>query len=231
MAALRRNYIVAGDVSGTEPTQAQMALAEQLIDQYVGWQRKHIELEYYGEVSSHNAITKTIYDTGNGTQLGVTDGFFARCVIEIIGGTGDGSYRVLTGSDKDDKSVTYEGDALTIDTTSRFKIYQLAKFPRFRDAYVSRDGDAYYKTIPEVVKEATAAQAQFIVANPTMFDGSSGGSMDMQSERIGDYSYSRGNEGGTGLLPRLIAPKARALLRGIRNVTGRIVADDQRRGW
>jgi hypothetical protein len=44
----------------------------------------------------------------------------------------------------------------------------------------------------------------------------------MVSERIGDYSYSKSDGSGRGV-DQLIAPKAKELLRGIRNRKGAII--------
>lgn len=215
--ALRRNYFSKSEVTGCTDDQA--ALAEQMIDDYAGFHRKHVNGDYYGQVTTHNAGTKTITDTGDRTRLDdAYDDYYARCVIEIIGGTGVGSARVITASNKTNKSITYEGDALSIDTTSVFKIYQLAKFPRTEDVYSGPNNDHYYKSIPDVIKEAAEAQAAYIVAKGT--DYFTGDGSDMQSESFLHYSYNRG-DGATGLT-RLIAPKVRALMRSIRNPHGQI---------
>lgn len=218
--AVRRHYIEVTDVAGS--TAAQIALAEELIDQYVGHQDRHIQGESYGEVTG--AVSKTVYDTSNETNLNQVDNYFARCVIEIIGGTGVGQIRPIVSSDKEDHSITYDGDVFSpaLDGTSIFKIYQLAKFPRKKDVYGGRRGDNYSKSVPQLVKEAVIAQTEFIISQGDDFFG--GISSDMESERIGNYSYTRGNSSGSSsALVKMIAPKARTLLRGIKNSGGRIV--------
>jgi len=54
----RRNYIETSEVSGA--TDAQVALAEEIIDQYVGVQDKHVKAEYDGEITSLLAGNKVI---------------------------------------------------------------------------------------------------------------------------------------------------------------------------
>ena len=50
----------------------------------------------------------------------------------------------------------------------------------------------------------------------------------LNSERIGDYSYSKGERGQSGAgLNSLIAPKAKILLRGIVNHKGKMIVDDK----
>ena len=165
-------------------------------------------------------------DENSNTPLAVTDNTYARCVIEIVGGAGAGQKRVLTASNESERSVTFEGAAFNpaLDDTSIYKIYQLAKFPRKKDA--STYDQAWYKTIPEAVHDAVIAQTEFIVAKGV--DYFSGDGMDMDSERIGNYSYQRasGGNGGPSSLVKMIAPQARASLRGITNRTGRLQAEN-----
>lgn len=224
--AVRRHYIETSDVSGS--TTAQVQLAEELIDRYVGPQDKHIKSIYHGEVTAVTNSNKTIADTSSDTQLSIEDNYFANCVLEIIGGTGVGSRAVIESSDKSDKTVTLRAAlATTPDTTSVFKIYQLAKFPRRKDIYVSPTNTVYYKSIPEAVREACIAQVKFIIAQGDSFFTTDDG--DKQSESIGNYSYSIGGSGGSmSALVRLIAPQARTLLRGIKNSKGNMLLDSPR---
>jgi len=222
---LRRHYIETTDVSGS--TEAQVALAESLIDDYVGYQPKWLETIRHGKVTG--AVGAVIYDTNTDSHLDVSDNTYDKCVIEIIGGAGVGQRRVLNDSDKSDKSVTFAGSAFNpaLDSTSVFKIYQLAKFPRRQDAYVK--DDVIYKAIPEAVREACIAQVEFIIEMGA--DYFEGDDSEMDSERIGNYSYSRGGgSGGQSALVKMIAPRARVLLRGIKNRTGRLLAEDSTHG-
>jgi hypothetical protein len=49
-----------------------------------------------------------------------------------------------------------------------------------------------------------------------------GDKSEMESESIGDYSYTKG--AGVGSIAKLISPKAKVLLKGIFNRTGTITA-------
>lgn len=219
----KRNYVTIQEVSATlglTVTDLQINSAEELIDNYVGPQDKFLEYDLDGLIAAGGANNVTLEQVHqNNMQLD----FLKRCRIEIIGGTGEGQARNITGQ-------TYEG-VITVDiafnpaldTTSFYKIYQLAKFPRKEDfAYDSTHSpQRYYKSIPEKVREAIFAQIEFMVNMGDDFFATD--KSDFQSESIGDYSYSKGNvSGGTGI-GSMIAPKAKTLLRGIINRTGKIV--------
>lgn len=222
----RRHYIETTDVSGS--TEAQVALAEALIDDYVGYQDRWYQHEVIGKITG--AVGSVLYDTSDESPLGVSDGTFNKCVIEIIGGTGIGQRRVLTDSDEGDESVTFTGSAFNpaLDSTSIFKIYQLAKFPRRKDGYVK--DEVIYKAIPEAVREATIAQVEFIIAKGDDYFEGDGAEFD--SENIGNYSYNRGqSSAGQSALVKLISPRARTLLRGIKNRTGRLIAENPTNGY
>lgn len=227
-AAVRRNYISAQDLTdiGADGTEARAALAEELIDAYVGWQDRHINGTYFGQVSAVSNSNKTFADTSGSGSLGQNDNYFSYCVIEIIGGTGAGQIAPIVSSDYSDKTVTIAtAFSTTPDTTSVFKIYQLAKFPRVKDVFGGISGNLYAKSIPQAVREATIAQIEFIVAQGDNYFTSAG--TDMESESLGDYSYRRGSASAdTSTLVKQIAPKARTLLRGIKNSTGRMTVGE-----
>lgn len=218
---IRRNYMETSDVSGA--TEAQVALAEALIDDYVGYQERFFPGEVVGTISS--SLTGKVLDTNDGSPLGVTDNTFAKCVIEIIGGSGVGQSRVITSSDESEKSVSFEGDAFSpaLDDTSVYRIYQLAKFPRRKDSRTPAGSNTHYKYIPEQVKEAAIAQTEFIIEQGE--DYFTGDDSEMDSERILSYSYSRGGNAGQSAAVKFVSPKARTLLRGFKNRTGRIAID------
>lgn len=202
-------------------TDAQVALAEELIDVYVGVQDKHFKNEYDGEITSLLSGNKVI-DASSLSQLKQQNtNIFARCVIELVTGDAAGTIRLITASNGDDYSVTYDGDAISgIQVGDIFRIYQLAKFPRQKDQFTRHS--IYYKTIPRAVKDAVIAQTQFIIEMGD--DYFTGNESDAGSESIGNYSYSNasGNGGQQSALVKMIAPKARTLLRGIVNRLGRI---------
>lgn len=221
---LRRYYIQTSDVAGA--TEAQVALAEELIDRYVGPQQKYLHNEYHGRITSLLNSGREIVDDGSGggsTQLDIVSGRYAGTVLEMVSGAQAGKRAIIESSDKDSKSVTLRA-AFTSDPAvgDYFKIYQLAKFPRVQDGYTTPDGLHVYYSIPEAVREAVAAQVEFIMAKGDAFF--TGDNSDMQSESFLNYSYSRGNSAtGSSSLSKLISPQARVLLRGIVNRTGRIV--------
>lgn len=219
--AVRRHYIETGDVSGS--TAAQIALAEELIDRYVGPQPKFLQSVYTGAITAITNSDKTFADTGSNSQLGLTNGQFQTAVLEMISGAAAGKRAVIESSNKDNKTVTLRTALSTTPAVGDyFKIYQLAKFPRRQDVLSSPDGLNYYPSIPEAVREATVAQVEFIMAQGASYF--SGGSADYQSERFLNYSYTRGSSSEeSSAISKLISPQARTLLRGIVNRTGRII--------
>lgn len=226
--ASRREYTTIAEVEAyadvtatdNDEFEEQITMAEEMIDVYVGHQQKAFPREIQGEVSSVNG--KTIFDVGPSSLLVDHDDYLAGCTLEIIGGAGKGQTRTIESSSKDNKSITYKGDTLSpdVDTTSIFKIYQLGKFPRRKDMTLNRAGDRYYKMIPDAVKRATAAQVEYIINQGADFFGTD--ETDKDSESLGNYSYSGGNASQKSTVVRMIAPKARTLLRGITNRLGRI---------
>lgn len=225
----KRNYATLAVVQAEESaaTLAQIALAEQAIDNYIGAQQKHIPNTFRVEPTAFAGSNKTIYDTSNNTQLYQVDGYFVNCVIEIIGGTGAGQVRLITSSDKDDRSVTVTDAWDTApDTTSFMKIYQLGKFPRSKDVLQNNAGTAYYKSVPDQVKAAVIAQVQFMIAQGDSFF--EGDDTSKESESIGDYSYSRGGGAGGSQTSavRMLGPRARTLLKGFKNSVGSFSAEN-----
>lgn len=218
---LRRNYIEASEVSGA--TEAQVALAEALIDAYVGFQQKFYANEVVGKVTS--SITGQVIDTNTNSPLYVTDNTFAKCYIEIIGGSGEGQSRFITASDRDDRSITFDGAVFNpaLDATSVYRIYQLGKFPRRQDSRTPAGDSIFYKYIPDAIKNATIAQTEFILAQGD--DYFEGDDSEMDSERLLNYSYSRGGNAGQSALVKFLSPKARAFLKGYKNSTGVIAVD------
>lgn len=229
--ASRRGYLTTdeleeyADITVTNEDEAydQISQAEEIIDAYVGPQQKALHLIYEGEVSSVSGLT--VFDTGSGTSLGLTDDYFKGAEIEIIGGTGIGQRRIIASSSKDNKSVTVsEAFTTAPDTTSVFRIYQLGKFPRSVDIHTNRSGTKYYRYIPEAVRRAVAAQVEFMMARGTDFFT---GDPDMEAETFLNYSYRRQQGATAGTLDKIVAPKAKALLRGIMNRKGQMLLGDR----
>jgi hypothetical protein len=229
--ASKRNYLTQAelaefaDITITDPTEAddQISQAEEMIDAYVGFQQKHLGGIIQGHATAGGSTTLTVET--NHQNVWQKD-YLAGCHIEIIGGTGSGkTRRRITGQ-------TYAG-VITIDSawdtnpdsTSIYKIFQMGKFPRLKDVFY--DGNAatptYYPSIPEAVKRAVAAQVVYKIEMGDSFFNGEGSNM--SSESIGDYSYSlgTGGSGSTRGASRLIAPRAKLLLRGITNRTGVII--------
>lgn len=211
------------DITVTDEAEAfeQIEMAEEIIDIYVGFQKKHVTGNYRGQVTSVDGAN--VFDTDPSTPLTLTDNYFANCILEIVGGTGAGQRKRIASSSMNNKSLTLESAFSTSpDSTSIYKIFQLAKFPRGQDAIINRAGDAYYKSIPEAVSRAVAAQVEYMIEMGDEFF--KGADSDMNSERIGNYSYSNGGgaSAGQSSVVKMTAPKARMLLRGIMNRLGRI---------
>lgn len=220
----KRNYLPLAtvQVQTSSADLTDLDFAEQLIDEYVGYQDKSIAVEYRGKISALSNSNKTIADTNDSSQLDLLDNHFNFCVIEFLTGACAGEVRTIISSDRDDKSVTIK-DATTGTPAvgDVFKIYQLGKFPRQKDVSVFPSSDTYYKSIPQAVKDAVLAQVAFQAQMGDAYF--SGDDSDKQSESIGNYSYSRGTAGASSSV-KFLAPRARVLLRGIKNSTGRLVA-------
>jgi hypothetical protein len=213
------------DVVSTNDTEFEdrISQAEELIDAYIGYQLKAVKNEYVGKFTAVSGTT--LYDTSSDSSLNMHDGYFTYCVVEIIGGTGSGQQRKITSSDYDSRSITVsEAWDTDPDTTSVYKIFQIGKFPRLVDSYFEQDLQRYYRSIPEAIKRATAAQVEFIIAQGDQYFQGEDTSKD--SESIGDYSYSRGGAAGQSSAVRMLGPKVRTLLKGYKNSTGVIIADN-----
>jgi len=223
--ASRRRYTTSDEISEyadiiiDDSTEAddQISQAEEMIDAYVGFQNKHIRVKYEGMATG--GTTTTLLDTSSDSPLGYNDNYFNYCEVEVVAGTNVGEIRQIASSDGSANSITVNtAFTAAIDSTSVYIIRQLGKFPRVEDIFtkIVDSESIYYKSIPEAVKRAVAAQLQYIIEKGVEFFA---GATDKSSEVIGDYQYTvkKGAE-------RLIAPKARMLLKGIMNRKGRLVA-------
>lgn len=227
MATSRRNYLTEdeleqfADITVTDETEAldQISMAEELIDAYVGPQDSHLKYPLEGKFASVASAASMTLESKH--QNSMQNDFLEGCMIEIIGGTGKGQRKRITAS-------TYAG-AITTETfttaptsSSIYKIWQVGKFPRVEDVYFDGQNspNTYYKQIPEEVKRATAAQVEFRINMGDAYFATD--KSELQSERIGDYSYTKAGQEGKPI-DALIAPKAKELLRGIRNRKGAII--------
>lgn len=208
-----------------DPAEAadRISQAEEIIDSYAGFQQKFLNCNIEGRAVSGGASQITLATVH---QNAYEIDYLLGCEVEIIGGTGSGQRRRVTSS-------TYAGvltvaDAWTTvpDSTSFYRIYQLGKFPRYKDVtyWTENQPYQYFKAIPEAVKRAVAAQVEYIINMGDEFFSTN--QSDKTMERIGDYAYTVGGQGtspspGAGA-NNLIAPKAKLLLRGIKSRIGQI---------
>ena len=210
------------DISITNSDEAddKISQAEELIDNYVGFQDSFLKNEITGRCSSAGGSNTLILkaDQKNVYQ----NDYFKLCEIEIIGGTGEGQRRKISASVYASGQITVDENwATNPDTTSFYRIYQLGRFPRREDVkyYTDETPYQYYKTIPEAIKRAIAAQVEFFVNMGDKYFASD--KVMKQSESISRYSYSKA-EGKVGI-NSLIAPKAKMLLREVLNRVGELV--------
>lgn len=224
--ASRRGYLTQAelaqyaDITIIDPTEAddQISMAEELIDEYAGFQQKFMQLRVDGLVTVGGSTTFTLRSTQQNTM---NIDFLKGCWIEVIGGTGSGQLRKITGQTLPGLVTVETAFSPALDTTSYYKIWQLGKFPRHCDVvYNSDTTNTYYKSIPEKVRRAVAAQVEYMINMGSAFFASD--KLDLKREKIGDYEYEK--DMGTSGTADLIAPKAKMLLKGIRNITGRIIA-------
>lgn len=227
----RRNYLTSLDtlkeyanitINDEDEAWDQISQAEAIIDAFVGWQDRFIERKYQGEITSVNGTT--VIDSGSGNSMDVTNDFFMGCEIEMVSGAAKGQIRPITSSTKLSKSITI-GSAFSPVAAAgdMFVIRQIGKFPRDCDVVSSRDGTRYAKYVPDAVVQAVCAQVEYMINMGSTYFAS--GSLQMRAEKIGNYAYEKGStsEPTQSDAVKLVAPKARTLLRGIKNRTGRLV--------
>lgn len=225
--ASKRGYITIGeleeytDITVTDEAEAyeRISQAEEIIDQYVGFQHRFMEVALTGLAVAGSSTSITLARDRQGVY---DNDYFVFCGVEIIGGSGKGQKRMCIASTKDGVLTVDEAWVTIPDQTSYYKIEQLGKFPTIKDFDFDSNNipNTYYKFIPEAVKRAVVAQMEYMIEMGDSFFASD--KVDKKSESIGDYSYS--NSGGSSL-DRIVAPKAKVLLRGIRNITGEIIAE------
>jgi hypothetical protein len=228
VATSRRGYLSQNEleqmanISITDTAEAddQISQAEELIDAYVGPQDKYMKEKVVGYAASAGSSNITLETD----QQNIYDiDYFKLCQIEIIGGTGEGQRRKVTGATKAGVLTIYSAWVKPPDTTSYYKISQLGKFPRVLDVETATHGSDsyYYKIIPEAVKRAVVAQIEFMIEMGTEFF--IGDSSEFTKETIGDYSYEMAGGRVVAKLREMISAKSKMLLKGILNRTGTIV--------
>lgn len=216
----KRGYITKAEVESycdiaiTDNAEAieRMNLAEDIIDKYVGFQNAFMRYDIVGTASS--GTTTSLTDTNTGSQINsVTENIFSHCILEIIGGTNAGQSRTIISNDTSGVLTLESAFSSAIDSTSVYRIYQVAKFPRAQD--YSLVNNIYYKYIPEQVKNACLAQVQYMIE---MGDDFFVSGSDKETENIDGYSYKV--KDGTR---RNVSPKAREYLIGIVNRKGNLI--------
>lgn len=224
----RRGYLSQSEleqfanITITDTTEAddRISQAEELIDAYVGPQEQYMVDSVKGLAAAAGASSLTLETS---QQNNYDADYFKLCEVEILGGTGAGQRRKITGSTKAGVLTIDSAWVTTPSTDSFYKISQIGKFPRRCDVetYSNTGGvTTYYKAIPEKIKRAVAAQIEFIIEMGDDFFA--GDKAEKQSESIGDYSYTKGEGLSLASISKLVAPKAKALLKGIYNRTGSI---------
>lgn len=206
-------------VTDTAEADDVISQAEELIDSFVGYQCKFIDEDYTGRAVSATSTTLTL-ETVHQNIFDVD--YLKWCTVEILGGTGAGQRRKISNQTKAGVLTVEDTWTTTPSSDSFYRIHQLGKFPRLRDVTSHLDSGVttYYKLIPDPIRRAVAAQVEYIINKGDAFFASD--TSEKQSESIGDYSYSMGDNSSIGLA-RMIAPKAKLLLRGYTNRTGKMV--------
>ncbi|MBU1110786.1 hypothetical protein KKB83_04160 [Patescibacteria group bacterium] len=222
--ASKRNYLTIAEleefaditVIDDDEAEDQISQAEELIDAYVGFQDKAIEVEYRGMATGGSTTSLTLQTKHQ--NLFQKD-YFKYCMVEIIGGIGQGERKMCLSSTLAGV-LTTEEFSVSLDSTSYYRIFQLGKFPRLEDAHFDSENvpNTWYKFIPEKLKRAVACQVEYKINMGDSFFSTN--KANIQSESIGDYSYSKSGTGNR--INDLIAPKAKMLLNGIRNIVGEI---------
>lgn len=208
------------DITILDATEAddQISMAEEIIDDYVGPQDKFLQYEVRGLISAggSNGFTLESIHVNN-----MQKNYLRGCFIEIMGGAGEGQRAKITNQTYEGVITVDTAFSTPLDTTSYYRIWQLGKFPRSCD--VEFDGahtpSQYYKSVPEKIRRAVAAQVEYRINMGDKFFGND--KTDIVSESIGDYAYTKSESSGGA--SRLIAPKAKLLLKGIVNRTGQII--------
>lgn len=213
------------DITITDTAEADenISQAEEIIDTYAGFSDKFFPYSLDGRATSGTSTTITL----DSLELNKYEkDYFKGCEVEIIGGTGEGQRRKITTSSYAGV-ITVDAVFTTIpDSTSFYHIYQLGKFPRRCDVkyWTNNEPYQYFKSIPEAVKRAVAAQVEFTINMGDNFFSTNSSSKNR--EKIGDYEYEQGGGGGGssvgGGTNLLIAPKAKMFMRGIRDISGEL---------
>lgn len=198
-------------VTGTDPEKlALIARAEALIDSYIGHQDQAVRpLRDVARAATDNTLQMSASDAQGANGFNYLKG----CQITILDGTGEGQVRYIASNTLDGTVTISEDWTTNPDTTSYYRVEQVGKLPR-RGKDLTNDTvngqNRYFRVIPVAVKQAVAAQAEYIQQMGDAYF--TGGDSNMQSESSDGYSYTRGENGTNG--KGLIAPAARSYLAG-----------------
>lgn len=208
-------------VDDTDEAVDQINQAEELIDSYVGFQEKYIRDILEGKISNSSSTTQFTLDTNHLSSFPYVN-YFSGCIVELVSGPASGERKKIASS-TESGVITCEAFSVSPGVDSFYRIYQVGKFPRYSDVseYSYSSPIEIYKFIPETVKRATAAQVQFMIEMGQ--DYFSTNASEKTSESIGNYSYQNaGNQNGLIGISKLIAPKAKGYLKGIRCIVGEL---------
>jgi hypothetical protein len=202
------------DIAITDEDEAieRMEIAEDMVDDYVGFQVKFLRGDESGIATG--GTTTTLEDTSAGTPLNTAlDQRYKFCTLQILSGSNAGEERLITDHDGTTLTVhsAFDYDILL---GTVYRIYQDGKFPRLQDFEI--ENDTYYKYIIAQVKKATLAQFQYLLE---MGDDFAVSGADKIEERWRDYAYKLSDSAKN----RLISPKARNYLKGIVNRKGNLI--------
>lgn len=200
--------------TGKTTTDAMINLAEEIIDDYVGFHNKYVHGDYFGMVTSATS-TSLVDNSANSNITPADSGYFSKAHVFIVSGTGEGQKRYITTHNTNGTLTIDEAWTTTPDTTSVYRVVQLAKFPRVQDSY--SDNNIIYKYVPEQVKRAVLAQVDYIANKGTAYFTST---PSVKSETLGDYSYTMATGNNMVDLSKQISPSAKNILRGLVNRTG-----------
>lgn len=208
-------------VTDTAEADDQIFQAEELIDAFVGFQDKFFESKLRGRASAGASSTITL-ESNHQNQYDVN--FFKGMMVEILDGTGAGQRRKIDSSTKAGVITVEDAWVTNPSTNSYYQIEQVGKFPRKKDVdtHTVAGTSTYIKDIPNAITRAVASQVEFFIKQGV--DYFTTDQSNKQSESIGDYSYSMSDSSNMSQLSRLIAPKAKLLLRGYINRKGKLIA-------
>lgn len=201
---------------------ARISKAEAYIDQVAGYHTKARQHTYTDEARGGSTTTIQLSANDNGAYQRTNQ--LKGMVVEIVDGTGAGQTRAIASSATDGTATVETAFTTAPDATSFYSIYQMGKFPRAKDLRQNPEGTRDVIIIPRQLKEAVAAQVVFITEmGDDYFDTDENA---LGSVRIGNFSQSRGGNGGGSV--GTIAPRAKQLLsaNGLINRTGTITNTD-----